>query len=189
MTPRWVAPAVIVGVLVLGVFGLRAAGVFEPPPAPLDLDSARTNPQGQTVGTHYEGEGNTHVPAGQRVTYRQTPPTSGSHWDLPHAGWGVKDTAQDDERIVHNLEHGGIVISYRGLSADDLSKLKTLVRQLTASQYRKVLLRPYDRLPQPGLVVTAWNWALPLSAYDETEIVKFVRAHYQGSEAPEPNGS
>lgn len=187
--PGWVAPAIVVGVLALGIFGLRAAGVFEQPAPAADISSPQFDPTGQTIGTHYESEGNSHVAVGQRVTYRQTPPTSGFHWDMPHAGWGVKDTTQDDERIVHSLEHGGIVISYRGLSPDDLSKLKTLVRQLGGSQYRKVVLRPYEKLTQPGVVVTAWNWSLPLNGYDETQIIKFVRAHYGAAgEAPEPNG-
>ena len=90
---------------------------------------------------------------------------------------------------MHNLEHGGIVISYKGLSPDDLANVKTLVRRLTGGEYRKVLLRPYDRMDN-GLVLTAWAWSMKLDRYDEATILKFVQGHYgQLGEAPEPNST
>jgi len=39
-----------------------------------------------------------------------------------------------------------------------------------------------------GIGQTRRHWILKLEAYDETAIVKFIKAHYQSSEAPEPNG-
>lgn len=186
MTPGWVAPAIIAAVAVLAILGLRQMGVFEPPPpaiTPAPVGSV------EKIGTKNTDSGNSHVPQTQRVTYAQYPPTSGQHWDLPHAGWGVKDTAQDDERVVHNLEHGGIVINYKGLTPDDLANLKTLVRRFTGGEYRKVLLRPYDRM-ENGIVATAWNWQLRLERYDEAQLTKFVQGHYgTAGEAPEPNAS
>ncbi len=186
VTPGWVAPAIIAGVAVLAILGLRQIGVFEPPPPPITPPPAATV---EKIGTKQPIEAGTHVAVGTRVEYPTRPPTSGSHWEMPHAGWGVKDTAQDDERVVHNLEHGGIVISYKGLTADDLANLKTLVRRLTGGEYRKVLLRPYDRM-ENGIVVTAWAWSLKLDRYDESQVTKFVQAHYgQRGESPEPNAS
>lgn len=186
VTPGWVAPAIIAGVAVLAILGLRQIGAFEAPPPGI------TPPPGgvtEKIGTRQAPQPGTHVGTSQRVEYASSPPTSGSHWDLPHAGWGVKDTAQDDERVVHNLEHGGIVINYKGLSPDDLANLKTLVRRLTAGEYRKVMLRPYDRMDN-GIVLTAWAWAHKLPAYDEATIVKFVQSHHGTlGESPEPNAS
>jgi hypothetical protein len=183
--PGWVAPAVVIGVLALGVVGLRAAGVFDAPPPPLNIDAITVAP-GEVVGTKQTDTPATHVANGLQVTYSTNPPTSGSHWNLPHAGWGVKDTSQEEERFVHNLEHGGIVIGYKDLTPDELAQLKTLVRQLIAGPYKKVLLHPYPPLTGAKIAVTAWDWLLKLDAFDQTQIVKFVKAHYQGPDAPEP---
>lgn len=186
VTPGWVAPAIVAGVLVLGIFGLRQAGVFEPPPPAI---TPAPGAVAEKVGTRVEPQAGTHVGRGTRVQYASYPPTSGSHWDLPHAGWGVKDSSQDDELVVHNLEHGGIAISYKGLSADDLANLKTLVRRLNGGAYPKVLLRPYDRM-ENGIVLSAWAWTMKLERYDEATITKFVQGHYgPNGEAPEPNAS
>lgn len=184
VTPGWLAPAIIAAVAVVAILGLRQLGVFEPPlPAITPAPSAAI----EKLGTHQTESPGTHVPRTQRVQFAQIPPTSGSHWDLPHGGWGVKDGAVDDELAVHNLEHGGIVINYKGLSPDDLASLKTLVRRLNGGAYPKVMLRPYDRI-ENGIVATAWNWSLRLERYDESQVTKFVQGHYgQLGESPEPN--
>jgi hypothetical protein len=185
VTPGWVAPAIIAGVAVLAILGLRQIGAFEPP-----LPAITPPPPGvERIGTKHQAASGGHVPDGQRVQYAELPPASGAHWNLPHAGWGVKDTAQDDERVVHNLEHGGIVISYKGLSPDDLANLKTLVRRLNSGVYKKVLLRPYDRM-ENGIVAAAWSWSLRLERYDEAQLTKFVQGHYgPNGDSPEPNAS
>jgi len=177
------------GVLLLAVLGLRAAGVFEPPPASVDLNAGANRPApGEVVGTQVPSQGNAHMPDGQRFSYNSTPPTSGSHWQVP-AQWGTKDSQEANERTTHNLEHGGIVIAYSpALAAEDVIKLKALVRGLMNSSFRKVILEPYQQLTDAKIALTSWTWILKLPGYDETQITKFVRAHYQGSDAPEPNG-
>jgi hypothetical protein len=177
------------GVLLLVVLGLRAGGVFEPPPTSMDLGaSANQLAPGEVIGTRVSSQGNTHIPDGQRFSYNSTPPTSGSHWQTP-ASWGLKDSQEQNERTTHNLEHGGIVIAYSPtLAAEDVTKLKSLARGLMNSSFRKIILEPYQQLSDAKIAVTAWTWILKLPAYDETQITKFVRAHYQSSDAPEPNG-
>ena len=52
-----------------------------------------------------------HISEGTTVEYNTVPPTSGDHY----ARWaecGFEEFELVDERIVHNLEHGNIVISY-----------------------------------------------------------------------------
>ena len=177
------------GVLLLAVLGLRAAGVFEPPPTGVDLNASANQPApGEVVGTRVASQGNTHISDGQRFSYNSTPPTSGSHWQVP-AQWGIKDSQEQNERTTHNLEHGGIVIAYSPtLAAEDVTKLKSLARGLMNSSFRKIILEPYQQLSDAKIAVTAWTWILKLRAYDETQITKFVRTHYQSSDAPEPNG-
>jgi len=174
------------GVVVLAILGLRAAGVFEPPGANIDLNAARIAP-GETVGTKLQSQGNAHIPDNQRFGYDSTPPTSGAHWQSP-TSWGIKDGQEPNERTTHNLEHGGIVIAYSpSLTSEDVTKLKALVRGVSGT-YHKIVLEPYAQLTDARIALTAWTWILKLPAYDETAIVKFIKAHYQSSEAPEPNG-
>jgi len=187
-TGTFITIAIVAIVLVGGVLLLRQVGAFDPATASLDPNVGQVA-AGEVVGTKYANEGTGHVPDGQKVTYNTNPPTSGAHWGSP-ASWGIKDTQLPDETTVHNLEHGGIVITYNQLSPDDLSKLKTLVRQMLAGgQYRKMILEPYDKLTDAKIAVSAWTWQVKLNAFDETQIVKFVRAHYQGPDAPEPNAA
>ena len=178
-----------VGIFALAIFGLRAAGVFEPTPTSVDLNASENRvAAGEVVGTQLANQGNAHIPDNQRFTYNSTPPTSGSHWQVP-AQWGIKDAQEQNERTTHNLEHGGIVIAYSAnLAADEVTKLKSLVRGLMNSSFRKIILEPYAQLSDAKIALTAWTWILKLPGYDEAQITRFVRAHYQGSDAPEPNG-
>ena len=47
----------------------------------------------------------------ESVFYITLPPTSGDHWER-WADCGFYDSGLPDELIVHNLEHGNIVVSY-----------------------------------------------------------------------------
>lgn len=186
----YTAVAVVVVVIAL-IAGGRALGIFGPAAAPADpLLASKYDVAGETIGTHEADESNAHVPVGQKVTYKTDPPTSGSHWDqqgVAPVAWGIKDATQPNEAIVHNLEHGGVVVFYSGLSADDLSKLSGLVRELAQNGYPKMVLEPYP-LKDAGIhiALSAWRWSLKLPAYDDAQIVKFVKAHYEGPDAPEP---
>jgi hypothetical protein len=180
----WTASFVFGGLVVV-VLGLRAAGVFYPPGANIDLNAARVGP-GETVGTKVSDQGNTHIPDNQHFSYNSFPPTSGSHWQAP-TSWGIKDSQEPNERTTHNLEHGGIVIAYNpSLATDDVNRLKALVRGVSGP-YRKIVLEPYAQLTDAAIAVTAWDWILKLQSYDETQIAKFLNAHYEGKDAPEPN--
>ena len=124
--------------------------------------------------------------------YSSLPGTSGPHWDTP-ANWGVYTTPQEESQLIHNLEHGGIVIWYdpEALDADEVATLAQYVETQTASGISgrfKFILSPWggdDPLPSP-IVVTAWRHSLELETADTDAIGEFTRAHYGRS--PEPNG-
>lgn len=68
--------------------------------------STGTSP-GQTIADL----GRKHIPEGEIVEYNSNPPTSGPHyeqWEKP----GIYNRPLQDEKLVHSLEHGYIVISY-----------------------------------------------------------------------------
>jgi hypothetical protein len=191
---RWIALGVVIVVVAL-ILGARAAGVFDPPVASnIDPNASQYDVAGQTIGEHKADIGATHVTTGQKVNYPSLPPTSGDHWAAPAAPapWGVKTSWLPWEVSTHNLEHGGIVILYASdLTTDQVTFLRGVVRQLNVAGYGKIVLEPWPDMPKESKVIlTAWNWILRLPNVDQTQIVKFTRAHHGGAgEAPEANVS
>ena len=181
---------VVVAVVVALLVGGRALGVFTPPPAnpALALNAPKYDLGTETIGTHEEDESNLHVPVGEAVTYKTDPPTSGTHWNQPGlapAPWGIKDAKLPNEVIVHNLEHGGIVMFYKDLTPSDLATVRELARTLMGAGFPKIIVEPYP-LTDSKIALSAWRWSLKLQGYDDVQIVKFVKQHYEGPEAPEP---
>ena len=170
------------------IVGGRVTGALAPGPAPFDIRAAKYDTTNEVIGTHEADEGNPHVPAGQKVTYKTDPPTSGSHWGSPAAPtpWGIKDVTIPNEVIVHNLEHGGIVIFYKALTQAETDQLKDLVRVMEQNGFPKIVLEPYPTMSDARIAVSAWRWSLKLPSYDDVQIVKFVKSHYESPEAPEP---
>src|SRR5919201_2641692 len=80
-------------------------------------------------GTFETDEGNRHVQVGTFPTYGTTPPTSGQHWSSTDPqcplSWGVYTSPVLQPCVVHNLEHGGIVIWYQPgkLTTDQVNEL------------------------------------------------------------------
>jgi hypothetical protein len=192
LTNQLIVAGVIVGLVILLFAGLRAAGVFDPPPSQADFNDPQFDPSGQTIGELMPDQGTQHIQAGQPGHYNSEPPTSGEHWSslspAAPAPWGIKDSMLPREVTTHNLEHGGIVIAYNNLSSAEVDQLKSLVRGLSNGAYRKIILEPYPPLGDAKVAVTAWRWLLKLPSVDQTQIVKFVRAHYSDQKyAPEWN--
>jgi hypothetical protein len=182
----WIVLGVVVGVVALIVVA-RALGAFDPPAAPIDVNSTQFDTTGQTVGTKIEALGGEHIQSGQTGNYNSVPPTSGQHWAAPAAPapWGIKDTNLPNEVTTHNLEHGGVVIAYNNLSTAEVDQLKGIVRDMMSSGYPKVILEPYPKLTDAKVALTAWTWLYKLPSVDQTQIVRFFRAHYDPVEAPE----
>jgi uncharacterized protein DUF3105 len=181
----------VIGAIVIAVLGLRAAGVFEPAAAPIDLNSADFQiPAGTTIGTQEPLLQPEHITPPARGSYNTVPPTSGQHYNqagVAPAPWGIKDSTLPNEVTTHNLEHGGIVIGYANLTPAETDQLKSIVRALMNGTYRKIILEPYP-LTDAKVALTSWGWLLNLQSVDQIQIVQFTRAHYSDPNfAPEPN--
>lgn len=130
-------------------------------------------PASPELGEQIPGQGQAHVRLGQpHPPYNSNPPTSG--WHTPQeARWGGHRTEIPDEVVLHNLEHGGIWISYRDPGdAALIEKLEAL-----AARYRsKVILTPRPRNDSP-IAVAGWERLMKLETYDEGRIVAFINAY------------
>ena len=91
---------------------------------------------------------NTHVPVGQSVAYNTIPPTSGDHWAIP-AACGFYEDEVPDETIVHNLEHGNIVVSYNFTGRQELEQLQEAIDDISLAEHwgRNPVLPPDPRGP------------------------------------------
>lgn len=119
-----------------------------------------------------------HIAVGEEhPAYNSNPPTSGYHYAQP-APWGVKVSELPDEQVVHNLEHGGIWISYQNID----EPTKALLEKLTASQ-TKMIMTPRAKNDSP-IVVTSWGRVEKFQSYDEKALLAFIEANRNKS--PEP---
>jgi hypothetical protein len=88
----------------------------------------------------------------ERVKYNSNPPTSGRHYAVP-ADDGAYSTAPSDEQLVHNLEHGRVIIWFKpSLPKDTRADLKALFDEDT---YQMVLV-PRAKMPYE-VAASAWN--------------------------------
>ena len=191
ITNQLVIGGFVLGALALAFFGLSAAGVFQPPAAAIDLNSADFQiPAGTTIGTKEPLLQPEHIVPPAKGSYNTVPPTSGQHYNqagLAPAAWGIKDSNLPNEVTTHNLEHGGIVIGYNNLTPAETDQLKGIVRALMNGTYRKIILEPYP-LTNAKVALTSWGWLLNLQSVDQIQIVQFTRSHYSDPNfAPEPN--
>lgn len=180
----WFTLLVIAVVVVFAFFGARALGVFDRPAETAVAESPRatggpTVAKGAAIGQRVQDMGNEHIQQGRSFTgYNSTPPTSGAHWPQP-AAWRIYDQPVPDEQIVHNHEHGGVTISYNQISPTDLAALRALFDRYPRDRHgsKKIIIRPYDKIPPGTIALTSWNWKDEMQAYDERRILAFLDAH------------
>ncbi len=119
-----------------------------------------------------------HQAEGTKISYPTNPPTSGDHWPSP-AEWGVYNDAPPDESVVHNLEHGGVVMYYNPAMLDTatIDQLKALTRQFNTERACTILTpRSAIENDQP-IALTAWGWLATINRYDEAAIRVFWNEH------------
>ena len=118
------------------------------------------------------------VPGG----YSTVPPTSGRHWDA-WAACGFYDYALPDELLVHNLEHGNIIISHNLPDAAQIAALRAAVADIPlASDF--AIIRPYPALPEGMVALTAWGALDRMPGVNPQRIARFFD-QYPGTAGPE----
>ncbi len=116
-------------------------------------------------------------------TYTTDPPTSGPHLSSL-ASWGVSSTPITRELSLHNLEDGGVIISYRpDLDKATVSSLEKIARSYDG----KIVMAPYPGLSDP-VVLTAWTRIDRMNALDEARIRRFID-EYRGKDHHQSSGS
>jgi hypothetical protein len=167
---------IVIALVVAVMGGLFVLGQQQP-----DKPSENQNtPRVETGEEQIANQGQDHIEAGaNHAGYNSNPPTSGPHHPRP-TDWGVKDSAIPDETLVHNLEHGGIVINYRpDIGEDKIQQLKQIFRSLPPSEQFntiKAVLVPRPSNDRP-ISVTAWTYLMHLDSPEEAKIKQFYSDH------------
>ncbi|MEQ6900754.1 DUF3105 domain-containing protein [Nocardioides sp. YIM 152588] len=116
------------------------------------------------------------------IDYPQEPPVGGPHAPV----WldcGAYDAQVPAENLVHDLEHGTVVISYLPGEVDAAG-----VAALTAWLPANGILTPWPEQESP-VVITVWGRQLALTGPDDERIGLFIEAYGDGSTSPEPFAS
>jgi hypothetical protein len=182
---RWTAVAVVAVVALIGVIVWQGRG-GEEQVSPQAREAARQQ-AGSTGVREFPEAGRKHIEANQQAeNWNSTPPTSGDHLGSPIAG-GVYDSEQDERAIVHNLEHGYVVIQYKGIPEDQVTQLREFVRDRSGD---KLVLAPWSGLQSDGVALTAWRNLETMQRVNLDVVKAFVNDYMvpggAKSTAPEP---
>lgn len=118
-------------------------------------------------------QGRQHVQPGHGHTYNSNPPTSGPHF-AQVAEWGAYKEELPDEVLIHNLEHGGIWISYKlEISEEIRKKLESFYEKYG----RKVIVVPRAK-NDSDIALAAWNRleTFNVADYSDERVERFIKA-------------
>lgn len=112
------------------------------------------------------------------VQYNSTPPTSGPHFADWHREWTFYEEAQPIGGLVHNMEHGGIVLFYDPNISDEQKQILSNYVDETF----KIIASPYQGLNAP-IVLAAWGVYEEFQTFNADRFERFYRANLNN--APE----
>lgn len=167
---------IILATILIGTFGVVAYKKKEAPP------------QTERPGIEQADKGQKHVADGSVKYDGPEPPTSGDHSSpLP---WQAYDQPVPDMNIIHNLEHGGIYISYQpGLPPEQVARIKALFTKPYGKpdfQPTKALIAPRAANDAP-IIMSSWRRSMKLQTFDEQKMIEYYLRNV--GKAPEGTAS
>jgi len=182
MARRWwmmtlvVAAGALIAVACGGGGGGGGGGASFDDPRLAEFDDGLTTP----------GQG--HLNAGVPFNYPTIPAYGG-----PHAGnllpCSVYPDEQSQERILHSMEHGAVVIFFQPdvASGDDITQIRQLGTELLREGNR-IVVAPNRQLTNP-IVIASWARLLPLQTFEDATIRGFVDAFENDGPENIPRGN
>jgi len=158
--------SLVVGVLVVSVFAYVQLNKKTPEEIAFESEVKESSLEGKVE--EFDIEGRDHVDSSVDVNYQTNPPTSGDH--LAEAeNWGIYQKEIDDKAAVHSMEHGGIWISYKDISDEEIEILEGLGKK--NSQSTVVSPRSAN---DSQIVIASWGKMMELDQVDEPLIQKYI---------------
>jgi hypothetical protein len=143
-------------------------------------------------------QGRQHVANGTTVEYGFCPPTSGNHYSqanppapLPRDFYGP-DKSLKPQQWIHNMEHGYVVIAYKGTPDQaTLDSIKNVMDTATGDSFaascgqpNRVIAVRFDSMSEP-FAVLAWDRALLLPTWDSEQALTFANQWQDNPAIPE----
>ena len=171
----------LIAVLVIGGFAVGSAGIggggFN--------QSGDSDQYVDGIGVqHNILPSRSHVSQSKTVDYNSIPATSGDHWPQ-WSRCGFFEDGLADERIVHNLEHSNIVVSYNLSTREEVDELRDVIGSVGLAGVHGVT-RFYDKIEPGTVALSAWGVSDTMTGIDEDRINKFFST-YGGTLGPEGN--
>ena len=186
--------AAVAAVALIGVFVFASASrplyqctnIWEPTPTASPAPDASPAP-----GYVQDDMGRLHVAPGEVVKYTYCPPASGNHYfaaglgPIPARFYGVNDKTLP-EGWLHNLEHGALVLLYRGDSEGATTEGQRELRaffdafpnspvcNITAGTIQGPVVTRFDDMAFP-FAALVWGRVLPLQTLDTAAILDFYK--------------
>jgi hypothetical protein len=176
---------VIIALVVVGVaFSRQEESGGDAPPAAEGVSASAANCD---EVEEPEIEGQQHVDTSETVDYKTSPPTSGNHWPPgQEADPGFYSDTVANESLVHNMEHGQIVIWYSPEAEQEtVDNIESLVENANDSSNVNagappLIAVPFEDVPEgKNFVLTAWGASQACENYSLAAINEF-RTTYQG---------
>jgi hypothetical protein len=158
---------IITGTVVIGA--IAALILFDRPPP----------------GIEFASQGNLHIASIEEAhaPYNSAPGSSGPHVGLL-ANWGVHEEPLPEELFIHNLEDGGVVLTYD--CPDGCDDLKSELTALVEDVGGNVVLTPYTGIAHEGTsyraAAVAWTRIFYFDEFtedNESELRTFISI-YEG---------
>lgn len=103
--------------------------------------------------------------------YNSNPPSSGLHLGRT-APWGTSAERIDDTILVHNLEHGGVIVHYKDLTDTEVDALEEMVDSYPDG----VIGNPNPDIPAK-IATAAWGDVQTCTKYSTAVIKAFIKEH------------
>ena len=158
--------------------------------------AAANGVDGLCVRKTFPNQGQRHVDKlTEGFKYNSFPPTSGQHYPpgpKAPAVWNVYEAPVDQLALVHNLEHGGVVVQY-GPEVSPQT-VQQIVAWYADSPEGLVVAPLPESMPEAAapppdweskIFVTAWTHAATCSGFDEDAFTNF-RDDYRGPDGDAP---
>jgi hypothetical protein len=155
-------------------------------------DAQATGVDGACVRATFPPNGRTHVEELEEdFRYNSFPPTSGPHFGIP-AVYNVYEEPVPEIRLVHNLEHGAVVVQY----GPDVTPqtVQRIVDWYSESPEGLIVAPLPDSMPEAvtppdgwenKIFLTAWTHRATCSAFDEEAFDNFID-DYRGPDGDAP---
>lgn len=109
--------------------------------------------------------------------YHSNPPTSGPHAASPMP-FTVLQNPAPKENLIHNMEHGGVVVWYNTDNQEVIRQLEAVVRD-QLDRRRLVVMSRYTEMETDTIALTSWTRLdkFPVADFTKKRVEDFISEH------------